>query len=155
MLIPRFSSMVIICLALPSFASTLSVNETQELDFATMAVPSGTSTITVNTMGNASGTGNIIYGNTFNGTYSILSTGGSPPPTIEIDIASVTGGSGYSLSNFKGEYDGITINSFPATGLPTPNGVAKTLRIGATVTYSSAVNVGQFSPTFDIVVNYE
>jgi hypothetical protein len=142
-------------LAGPAPASTLTINETQRLGYATMAVPSGTSTITVNTMGNASGTGNIIYGSTFNGTYSILSTGGSPPPTIEIDIANVTNGTGYSLSDFRGEYDGVTISSFPATGLATPNGVAKILRIGATVTYNSSVSVGQQSPSFDIVVNYE
>ncbi len=133
----------------------LSINETQELNFATLAKPLGSQTLTVSPTGVASGSGTILYNNVFNGTYSILSTGGTPPPTIEIDIANVQSGSGYSFSDFKGEYDGTPINSFPAVGLATPNGVAKILKIGATVTYNNSVAVGTFTPTFDIVVNYE
>ena len=154
--LPLTAFFALILVACDSKAATLSVTENATLTFGTLARPtSGTRTITISPTGGMSGSGELLYGSFQSGAYGIRSNGAAPPPTISIEITNIGSGSGYSVGSFTGEYDGTPIASFPAVGIPTPDGVTKILKLGATVTYDNSLAVGTFTPTFDIVVNYE
>lgn len=135
----------------------ITISEDIGMDFAVVAIPSsGSEYIEIPRDGGAeTGTGTVVSGITSRGEYTITGTGST---TISIDIDSVsTGSSEITLDNFRGVYNNsVNIDSFPATGLANPTSGGKPLYLGARLTYTSSISDGSnFSPQFDIVVNYE
>ena len=138
------------CLAaLPaSAACNLTATQTGTLDWGTLGKPaSGSQTFDITAADATSGTGSWLYGTTpVHGSFKIQGHGSCS--TITITISNAGGAAGVTLSNFHLNYNGVNIAN-GQSGLA----LGKTLKIGATATYTSAVTTGLSNPTFNVVVS--
>lgn len=136
-------------------AHAQTITQSTQLNFATLTKPSsGSQNLTVSTSNGVSGTGTVLIGTPVAGVYQIT-RGSLGNSTITLDIQNISSGSAYvTLSAFTGLWGNTTLNSFPASGLTRPRGGAgTTLKVGATVTYTSSVPAGTvITPSFDIVL---
>jgi hypothetical protein len=140
--------------ASPSYA-TVTINEDASLSFGTLEIPNSTKNIIIDRDGGMpTGTATLLIDNTTSrGEYTL--TGSDFHPSISIDIQNVsTGSPELTLNNFKGKYGAVNIDSFPVGGLTLP-GLGTTLYLGATLEFTSQVNVQSYNMSFDLVVNYE
>jgi hypothetical protein len=139
-------------------AQSISIKVTTQLTFPTIATPSpgNTATLTVSPLNSTtSGTGQILRGAAARGQYAISLGGGGSPVSITVDITGITTGkAGLTLSNFKGFYKNVTINSFPSPtlALPAKSPSSTPLYIGATETATSAVTAGNYVGSFTLTV---
>jgi hypothetical protein len=131
-------------------ACNLTATQTSALSYGTWQQPSsGSQTADVTTADAVSGTGTKLYGTTVHGVFSLTSNNAQCTGTLTINLTDTAGVAGITLSNFHLVYNGGSIAN-GATGLVLPTSAGKTLLVGATITYTSAVTVGAKSPTFNI-----
>lgn len=148
--------LILLLMGLATTAHAQSISQTTQLNFATLTKPSsGSQNLTVSTSNGVSGTGTVLIGTPVAGVYQIT-RGSLGTGTITIDIQNINSGSAaVTLNSFKGLWgNNTTINSFPTSGLTRPaGGGGTTLKLGATVTYTSSVPAGTvITPSFDIVL---
>jgi hypothetical protein len=109
---------------------------------------SGSQTADITTAAVTSGTGTLLYGTPVAGTFTITAnpqcTG-----TLAITLSDAGGASGVTLSNFHLNVGGTAIANGGTVALPGAS-YSKTLTVGATATYTSAVATGLAHPTFNI-----
>ena len=154
---------ILFCLCASSTAYAVEdeiTTQVTQLKWPTLGKPaSGSRTYIIHADGTAdTGTGTKLYGTSSRGQYTLTKSGnGGGVHSITIDIQNInSGNANVTLSNFTGVYNGITITSFPRSGLPKPvNGAGTTLYLGATATYTGSVPVGGLTPSFNIVVTYQ
>jgi hypothetical protein len=134
--------------SVPASAGTCTITATpgQALNWATWQKPSsGSPTADVTTSDStAASTGAYLYGTAVHAAISYTTNGGNCSGTITITASDAGGASGVTLSNFHLNYNGSAITS-GQSGLVLPGG-GKTLLIGATATYTSAVSTGTEAP---------
>jgi hypothetical protein len=136
-------------------AQTITIAQNQQLRFGVLQVPaSGSHTRTVSTAGATSGTGiELLSSPAAQAGQFTLSCSASCTGSWNITINAtnvVTGNAALSIGSWTGNYIGVPIN-IPSSGNPKCNS-AKTLLLGATATYTSAIPEGAYTPTYDVVV---
>ena len=130
------------------------------MSFGVLEKPaSGSRTFTVATNGATSGTGTLLSGVASNAQVQLRRAfGDSSNNSMQLSITGVaTGHAALTLGSFTGMYGATTITSFPATvARPANNAAGTILRIGATLTYTSASpeEAAPRTMTFDIVAVY-
>ncbi|MDX9690324.1 MAG: DUF4402 domain-containing protein [Alphaproteobacteria bacterium] len=136
-------------------AASISLVQTQRLTFPTLAIPSSSSSLTINPLNSAtSGTAQIISGTASRGVYDLSMIGGGSV-SISLDISVTNAGtSGVTLGAFTGLYQSTTISSFPSSTLPLPSKKPATtpLYLGATLTANSSVAKGSYAGSIDIII---
>lgn len=131
-------------------ACTVTVASGTSINFGTwQQVSSGSQTADVTTADVRSGTGTYLYGTTVHGTLT-LTNNPQCSGTLTITAADGGGVSGITLSNFHLNYNGAAITNGQSGLALGGNGAGKTLLVGATATFSSAVPIGTASPTLQI-----
>jgi len=152
------------CLSAPAFAVTssdavLTVNQSTQLNWGTLQIPSGstTSTIAGTSSGTTSGTGTLLYGTTSSGEYTIresVSRRQSGCTSLTINVMSASCAPGCTIGSWTGKYGATTLRGAPPwTGLNAPGIESKKLYLGATLTYTSAAKAGSYTPAFTISTN--
>ena len=128
------------------------LSETTQLDYGAVVEPtSGSVTWTVDTNDVASGTATQFSGPTFSGEY-VVTKGPGPNNPIDIDVtASGSPPPGITIGSFTATYQGSPI-TLPAFDLNPPTGQGSVLRVGATLTITSAVTPGTKLPGFAISI---
>ena len=141
------------CAGVPSAA------QTKQLNLATLQIPAASSTFTVaaTAAGTTSGTGTKLYGTAASGQFSISQGSSSQTgcTTVTINVTGTScGATGCSLGSWAGKWGATVLSGSPPwTGLAMP-GAGRTLILGTTATYTSAVSAGTYVPAFTISVNY-
>jgi hypothetical protein len=138
----------------PTTINAQTITQTTQLQFGQLAKPaSGSHNFTLNTTNGTSGTGVLLSGTPLSGVYQIT-RGSFGPGTVTINVNNInSGNANLTLGSFTGDWGGTAIASFPRSGLSRPaGGPGTTLRLGATVTYTSSIPVGTITPSFDIVI---
>ena len=157
----KFLVVAIFGIVFPSLAqASVYITEIDRLNFALLEIPSGGSKhrIIIPASGGAHhGNGVVLMGMPRRGEYFITSPFDSDARrTISIDIQNIsTGSPALKLRKFKGIYGSRNIESFPAWGLSNPGKGGKTLYLGASLVYKSAVEERVYHPSFDIIIIYE
>ena len=136
------------------FVSPITVTENTQLNFGTVETGAGAgTTLILDTAGAITGTASANYiSGAAAGDFSVNAQGS----TISIEVNNF-GANTVTLSTPTCSYDGAGAAGCDTTitGLAT-DGTDKTLLIGATLTLAGSEGAGStYSPTFDIVVNYE
>ncbi|TAL27850.1 MAG: hypothetical protein EPN97_16190 [Alphaproteobacteria bacterium] len=122
------------------------------LTFGTWVKPtSGSNTADVTTADVRSGTGTFLTGTPVHGTFTMTNNGGGNcSGTLTITLTDTGGATGVTLSNFHLNYNGSAITN-GQSGLVLPGTGGKTLLVGATATFTTAVTTGAAqTPTFNV-----
>lgn len=134
--------------------TALSISETQSLNFGKIEKPTSQVTATVSTAGASSGTATYI--DTTDVAPGIFLITGSASETINISVTDLQNVAGFEFTNVKGNY-GSTTNGNLLTGITGQDapGAGENLTIGATMTIESFVTEGDYTPGFQVEVNYD
>jgi len=137
-----------------SVLPAITVSQTAQLDFGSVAIPAaGTETVIV-TIDNTTGSGTATFLNSTvaDGEFNIT---GSTTNTVNIS-ATGTDASGIVWSAITGNYSGGAIADLTATTatLAAP-GVGSVLKVGATITVASTMTAGTYSPAYALDISYD
>lgn len=139
--------------------AVFSINSVSSLDFAVLSIPQSTpENIRISADGSGyTGTGTILSGTPHRGHFTVDIDQDGDISTFSINITNINAPSAeISLNDFHGVYDGISISSFPAGGLPSATfGSPKSLYLGANLTYSPHVVDGSTTVSYDLSVIFE
>ncbi len=79
----------------------------------------------------------------------------SPGQAITIQVDSVDPGAGYSLSDFRCNYNSGTDAACDGSGYTETSTASGTLLVGATLTGDGTATVGDADGSFDVTVTYQ
>ena len=125
----------------------ITVAETQQMDYGTIAVTSGGGTVTMATTGTVSApAGFLVSGITNAGSFHVTGTNGCSV-TISFVAGSLTGpGTAMQIQNF--------ITDAGATPILNPAGGALNFNVGADLVVNAAQAGGSYSGTYTVTVVY-
>ncbi len=84
-----------------------------------------------------------------------LTVSATPGRAITIRVDSVDPGAGYSLSNFRCNYNSGTDAACDGSGYPETSTASGTLLVGATLTGDGTATAGDADGSFDVTVTYQ
>ncbi len=136
--------------ALPAFAAcnkAITVSETQQMNYATIAVTSGGGTVTISPSGMLSAPGGfVLSGMPAAGQFNVTGTNGCAV-TISFTPGALTGpGTAMTITNF-------TTNAGPTPTLQPPSGQLS-FSVGADLRVNAGQRGGSYSGTYTVTVVY-
>lgn len=134
--------------------NVLTITETTGLNFGVIEKPTSTVTAIVSPAGAESGTATYI--DTADVSQGVYSIAGSFLETVEISVTDLGNEAGFEFTDVRGNYGSTTNGDLLAgiTGQDAP-GAGTNLSLGATLTVQNTVVEGDYTPGFQIEVNYD